>query len=366
MAKNQIKISIIRGAFLNPFELQNYSPLQDKYNIQAVSSLYPLNDNIDIPLIKLPSLTDLPQFPFKYQIINRLTTDIHYLFGLDKVVTSSEVVHVAETYYHYTKQAIDLKRQGKIKKIVSTVWEVIPHNNETIRGRTAFKKLAFKYIDHFLAVTKLAKKSLMTEGVPSHKITVIPMGVNLKKFSHKAKKRSNKTTQILFVGRLTSEKGVPELLQSYRNLLHQGLKVHLTVVGKGDVKLPSGLPLTHSTLPYSRIQEAYQKADIFCLPSKTTKYWQEQFGMVLVEAMASGLPIVTTNTGAIKEVCGNAALYAKPSDAISLTNKLHLLVTNPLLRKKFSQLALKRAKSRYDHLKVAKQIDHLYQKVLKS
>src|SRR3972149_11143965 len=175
--KNRVRVAIIRGAFLNPFELQNYYPLKNKYELRAVSSLHPISENIEIPLTKTFSFTDLPNFPFKYQIINRLTVDAHYLFGLEQLLKGFDIAHVAETYYHYTIQAINAKKKGYVRKVISTVWEVIPFNNEGIWGRKWFKQQAYAGVDHFLAVTELAKKALLEEGVSGEKITVITMGV---------------------------------------------------------------------------------------------------------------------------------------------------------------------------------------------
>ncbi|KKU07848.1 MAG: hypothetical protein UX11_C0009G0021 [Candidatus Collierbacteria bacterium GW2011_GWC2_45_40] len=53
------KVFIVRGGFLNPFEMQNYYPLAEKFDITAVSSKFPISDKIDIPLIKLWSPTDI-------------------------------------------------------------------------------------------------------------------------------------------------------------------------------------------------------------------------------------------------------------------------------------------------------------------
>src|SRR3989338_7268575 len=106
-----IKIAIERGAFLNTLELQNYYPLKNKYELRAISSHHPISENIEIPLTKTFSFTDLPNFPFKYQILNRLTVDAHYLFGLEQLLRGFDIAHVAETYYHYTRQAINTKRK---------------------------------------------------------------------------------------------------------------------------------------------------------------------------------------------------------------------------------------------------------------
>ncbi len=364
------KVSIVRGAFLNPFELQNYYPLKDKYDLRAISSMHPISEDIEIPLTKTYSLTDLPNFPFKFPILNRLSVDAHYLLGLEQLLKGFDIAHVAETYYHYTIQAINAKKKGYVKKVISTVWEVIPGNNEGIWGRRWFKRQAYAGIDHFLAVTELAKKALLEEGVDEGKISVVPMGVDLKRFKprpiFRQSRISLRETNILCVSRLVPEKGIGELAGAFRGLSEKYPNLKLTIVGDGPLKnYLSGIKgVIIERLPYQQIQEEYQRADIFCLPSKTTPDWQEQYGMALVEAMACGLPIVTTRTGAIGEVCGDAAIYAKPADANDLQSKLERLIESESSRAILAEKSRTRAKVRYDCTKTAKAIDTLYRKVL--
>ncbi len=359
-----MKIFIIRGAFLNPFELQNFSSLKEKHDIQAVSSKFPISTKIDLPLIKLWSPTDLP-IPFKFPTLNRLFVDAHKLIGLEKVIKGADIAHVAETYYGYTNQAILSKRRGLVKKIISTVWETIPHNNEGISGRKQFKKLARENIDHFIAVTSLARRALIKEGVHTDKITVIPVGVDLHKFKPKEQTKKKRDLNILCVSRLVPEKGVEDLLEAFLNISGNDKNVHLTFIGKG----PSRQDLTGfknvfvRKVPYSKMASEYSKADIFCLPSRATSTWEEQFGMALVEAMASGIPIVTTDTGAIREVCGDCALYAKPGDQESLKTNLEKLLYNEELRHKMAKISRQRAVLKYDRNKIVHQIVSLYEKV---
>lgn len=357
-----MKISIIRGAFLNPFELQNVYPLKDRHDITAYSSLRPINSNIDLPLVRLVSPTDL-SLPFKYPLLNRVFGDAHYLFGLEKRLVGSDIVHVAETYYHYTHQALVAKKKGLVKKVVSTVWEVIPHNNEGLRGRRKFKEEARNQIDHFLAVTQKAKNALLTEEVGEKKITVVPLGIDLKHFSPPAKPKNKSVLNILFVGRFVEEKGVGDLVKAFTKLKEKKLPIRLTLVGQGPLKKDftglKGVTLTQSS--YQNIPHLYSQADIFCLPSQTTPYWQEQYGMVLLEAMASGLPIITTRTGAIEEVCGKDVLYVPQKSPVHLARALEKLILDQPLRRRLSSLALKRAKKHYDYRKAADRIEAVYQ-----
>jgi alpha-maltose-1-phosphate synthase len=362
-----MKISIIRGGFLNPFELQNYYPFSKKHNIQAISSLKPLNSQIKLPLKKLLSPTDLPYSPYLYPILNRLLKDAHHLFGLEAVIAGSDIAHVAETYYHYTLQAIKAKRKGLVKKVVSTVWEVIPFNNESLRGRQGIKAIARKEIDHFITHTELAKDTLVKEGVSAKKITTIPLGVNLNRFKPRnSNSKKTKDLTILFIGRLEESKGVQNLLQAFLKLNKTIPNLNLNLVGQGTLKekITTHKNINLKTVPYNKIHQEYQKADIFCLPSQATSTWQEQYGMVLVEAMASGLPIITTDTGAIKEVCGSAAIYTTGS-AQSIYQSLKDLILSPKKRAILKKNSRQRALSRYNCLHTSKKIEKIYKQQLK-
>ncbi|HLL60765.1 MAG TPA: glycosyltransferase family 4 protein, partial [Candidatus Nitrosocosmicus sp.] len=231
-----------------------------------------------------------------------------------------------------------------------------------------------KYIDHFICPTELSKKALTAEGCDEKKISVIPLGVDLTKF-----KPSNSFTsqaiKLLFVGRLEVEKGIFDLLKSFIRLKKKVPKLVLTIIGAGSKKKMIYKFINHHNLlrfvtikniSYSQIHTLYNTSDIFVLPSKPTKYWQEQYGMVLLEAMASGLPIVTTNTGAIPEVVGNAALLCKPGDVAELTQSIYKLICDESLRKDLSIKALERAVTRYDSRRTGKKIIKLMNKVLTS
>ena len=356
-----MKILIVRGAFLNPYELQNYSPLKEEFSLQAISSKHPISDKIDFPLKKLWSLTDLPNFPLKFPILNRLFTDAHKLFGLEKVIAGSDVVHVAETYYGYTHQSIVAKRRGLIKKIVSTVWETIPHNNEGIRGRKQYKQYAYENIDKFLAVTNKAREALIKEGVSDHKIEVLKLGIDIQKFKPKIK-RDKGGIHILCVARLVPEKGVMDLLEAFLEIYKTNKKVWLTFIGDGPLKqdLKGYRNVTVRKVPYSKIHNEYQQADIFCLPSRKTKTWEEQYGMSLIEAMATGLPVVTSDAGGIPEVCGSCALYIKPGNVITLKKNLDYLIGNKSIRKSMGKAARLLAEKDYDRMKVAKRLGEIY------
>jgi glycosyltransferase involved in cell wall biosynthesis len=369
-----MNITLVRGKHLNLFEMQNYLPLKNKHHLTLIGSKTAIHKKFPVKTKLLWSPTDLPDFPHKMPILNRALVDAHYLFGLEKLLTGQDIVHVAETYYHYTQQAIRAKKKDLIKKIISTVWETIPHNNEGIWGRKIFKNEAKKHVDLFICHTNRAKTALEKEGFDPSKITVIPLGVDNKRFCPK-KGKKRKTKNILSICRLEPEKGVLELLVAFKDLNMLLPKTKLILIGQGSLKkkilefieknnLIEQVKL--KTVPYSKIHLEYQQADIFVLNSQTTLHWEEQYGMSLVEAMSCGLPVISTKTGAIPEVLSKSNILISPKQPPALTKALFHLCQNANLTQKIGQENRKLAQKSYNHLKSAQKINQLYEKLLKT
>lgn len=118
------KVAIVRGTFLNAYEMQFFEPLIDRFDITAFASMRPYHDAFAFPVKKLPSPMDLPDFPKKMAILNRLCIDAHYLFGLEANLRGFDLVHTAETYYHYTQQCLSAKRKGWVKRVIATVLKI--------------------------------------------------------------------------------------------------------------------------------------------------------------------------------------------------------------------------------------------------
>lgn len=317
-----------------------------------------------LTLIKLSSPVDLPDFPYKMPVLNRLFTDAHYLFGLEEKLKGYDIAHCAETYYCYTQQCLNAKAKGYVKKVVSTVWENIPFNNEGIRGRKEFKKRALKEIDLFLAVTEKAKEALILEGCDPKKIEVVRMGVDIDKFKINPPIRRAKL-KILFVGRLVEEKGILDLKAAVKILKQKNIEFNLTIVGNGPLKKQilsklNEVDIEIKQIPYEEMPGVYQAADIFVLPSKPAKHWQEQYGMALIEAMASGLPIITTKSVSIQEVVGKAALLVAPGNIKDLAKVIEKLLKDKKERERLGGLGRLRAERYFDAKKTALKIEEIY------
>ena len=100
--------------------------------------------------------------------------------------------------------------------------------------------------------------------------------------------------------------------------------------------------------------------NVLVLPSQTTPRWKEQFGRVLIEAGACGIPVVGSNSGAIPEVIGDAGLVFPEGDSESLANCLLQLIENPTLCKQFGEIGRKRALEKFSWQEVANQMREIY------
>lgn len=363
------KVALVRGKFLNQYEMQVYEPLIDRYNLTAFGSTKPFHDMFAFPVVKLWSPMDFSGGAgsriagrIQLALLNRLFMDAHYLLGLEKALDGFDIAHSAETYYHYTLQCLNAKREGKVKAVIVTVLETIPHNNEGIWGRKSMKTRARKEVDHFIAVSTRAKDALVAEGTNPNKITVIPYGIDTKRFANHHADNDKTSLNILFVGRLEKEKGILDLLEVFKRLSNR--KLHLTIVGSGSLKLGPMENVTFITSSYDDMPKVYAGADIFVAPSAPTKTWEEQYNIALLEAQSAGLPIITTRTGAIPENVGDAAILIAPDDAQALANALTQLIINPKLRQSLGKSARLRAESVHDIFIVSEKIDTLYQEVL--
>jgi glycosyltransferase involved in cell wall biosynthesis len=153
---------------------------------------------------------------------------------------------------------------------------------------------------HILCASSFTRKTMIENGTPAASIEVVPYGVDLERFRPAPRELGQSGSgplRLLFVGTINQRKGIKYLLEAIRLLAHP--RIELTVCGRvvDDLGLFAGHTSSVQVRPSVSLPElirAYQRADLFVFPSVA-----EGFGQVLLEALASGLPILsTTHTAA--------------------------------------------------------------------
>jgi starch synthase len=403
-----LRIAIARGINFNRFEMQSYEPLAVEHELTGYAS-YANNfevDGISFTVKRLHTADEYYRFfpgPLKslaYGLSLREGWN-QRMFGLEKALEDKDIIHTAETSTGYSYQAARVKEEKKNKKLVVTVWENIPFLSthqfmgfdnipllaDTLREGLTGNGHIVKYVkdraDILMAVTERAKVALMMEGVPEEKIRVRPMGVDVQRFKPAPPDPSirdklgvgSEDFVVLFVGRLGTEKGVYDLVYAARLMaLDPDMgRVKLVMAGAGPEKgrlagLVESLGLRERVklvgpFPYGQVPMLYNASDAFILPSIPVPFWQEQFGMVLAEAMASGLPVISTHSGSIPEVVGDAGALVQPNDPLSIRAEVKKLYADPVYRDRAGKVARRRALDAFTVEKAAAGIEAIYREL---
>lgn len=184
--------------------------------------------------------------------------------------------------------------------------------------------------DYWLVASQFTKKTLMENGIPEERIAVIPYGIDLLKYSPlKSARTARRPLQLLFVGTLGQRKGI-KYLRDALDLLPAG-SVELTVCGRpvDDLSLlrNSRTPIRlRPAVSAEGLLEAYRNADVFVFPSLA-----EGFAQVLLEAMASGLPVIATDRTAAPDLIrhGEQGYVIEAGSAQDLAAHIEKFLRNP-------------------------------------
>lgn len=182
----------------------------------------------------------------------------------------------------------------------------------------------------FLCASSFTRQSLIENGAPATSIRVVPYGVDLDRFRPDPARRGSpdQPLQLLFVGRINQRKGIKYLLEAMRLL--QTTNVHLTVCGRVVDGLELFKPFAdrvtiRPSVSPAELEAAYQAADLFVFPSVA-----EGFGQVLLEALASGLPILSTTHTAAPDLIEDGAegFIVEPRRPDLLAEKINWAATH--------------------------------------
>jgi len=170
-----------------------------------------------------------------------------------------------------------------------------------------------------------ASKSIVEDySCPSDKVICVYAGSNVGT-NFEVDKGKYKNKNILFVGIEWKRKGGPELVEAFKQVLQAHPNAHLTIVGcSPKLNIPNCDVV--GRVPLESLNHYYERASVFCLPSKL-----EPFGIVLLEASAHGVPIVTTDVGGGHDYVlgGETGCLVKHGDVEHLSRVLIELIGNP-------------------------------------
>ncbi len=280
-----------------------------------------------------------------------------------------DVLHFHEPWVPVlSRQILSRSRSTNVATVHAKLPETIA-SKALMRVVTPYTKPLIRYIDSFTAVSEAAAEYV--RSLTDEPIEIIPNGIHTAHFRRPTDMpEPSKKRTILYIGRIEKRKGVKYLLQAYRLLEERLSDVRLVIAGDGVDK--EKIEAYSEELELKNVEflgyiddhakrQLLHSADLFCSPA----IYGESFGIVLLEAMASGLVTVAGNNpgyGSVMTELGQLSLV-DPRDTEEFAHRLELLLTDTGIRELWKKWAKKHVKQ-FEYRKVAAQYLEAYERAI--
>ncbi len=320
---------------------------------------------------------------FKPDLIHVETPGILGQFGM--AVAKAEKIPAVGTYHTmmnelgtylspYRLLKIDklIHRFRKNKSIRKAAKSAVRKKEKSLSNRLIFKLTNRVYEQGLVIIspTELVKKELELFGVKKP-IEVISNGMDLSVFSGEPRNRPTSPPRLLHVGRLAFEKNCEIVLRAFADLKKDFNGIKLTIAGDGpaldklkweahDLGIESDVTFT-GFIAHEKLPEIYRSHDLFVTAST-----METQGLVVLEAIATGLPVVGVDAYALPELIhdGKNGYICMPFDIAAISSAIRKILSDQQLYAQMSRESLKIA-TRHEVHRCAEQLEALYKKVVK-
>lgn len=307
-------------------------------------------------------------------ILLSMPISVNFPFLLRKLSKDKDILHFHTPFPLGVMSYLLIRPKGRL-----IVWwhSDIVRQKSTLRLYKPFLLQFLKKADKIIVATAQHIENSAFLKAFKNKCEIIPFGVDIKQFQVSsniqqeiAKIRKNHGDKIvLFVGRLIYYKGVEYLIRAMKNVAGK-----LLLIGQGPLedklrKVIAELQLEGKVVFLGKLEDQemmpyYHSCDVFVLPSVANN---EAFGIVQLEAMACGKPVVNTAipTGVPQvSINGKTGITVPPKDSNSLAKAINILLTNNNLREEYGHNALMRAQNYFAIERMTERIFQLYKDVL--
>lgn len=310
---------------------------------------------------------------------------LHVYRGLKKAVQryAPDILNVEEEHYSLvTWQALQIAKSLKVPMTFYT-WQNIYKSYPP--PFSWIERAVFGYCKSAFAGNREAAQVLQQKGYRGQ-ITVVPqMGTDPEVFKYLPPQAPERTLAkqslqldqqrfwLGFVGRIVEEKGIQTVLKALQGFSAQD-QLGFLIVGSGpylqQIKAQAHqlgvLPLCvfHEQVPSHKMPQYMHAIDALILPSLTRKNWKEQFGRVLVEAMASGTSVIGSSSGEIPQVIADCGWIFAEEDVAQLKSAVQILLTDLDQRIVRATKARERVLAEFTHKAVANKFAKVFRQLL--
>ncbi|MFX0196562.1 MAG: glycosyltransferase family 4 protein [Candidatus Hodarchaeota archaeon] len=261
-----------------------------------------------------------------YRIVKKERPDIVHSHGITENIVMGIIapllnIPIVATYHSnpFDKYKYETSIRRKVKRFV---YELLYIDFLT--------KIASRNFAYITVVSQELKKSFVQKGYEESKIRVVYFGVDVRENDIKFKLKRCGETNILFVGRVSVEKGCDCLLRACKRIADQGKNFKLLLIGDGDIGSFSDMAVKLGIKDRvffagfrQEVSNFFKESEIFVLPSRG-----EGLPISILEAMASGLPVIASNVGGIPEAIeeGENGYLVRAGDELSLADMLAKMI----------------------------------------
>ncbi len=213
----------------------------------------------------------------------------------------------------------------------------------------------------FATISEFNQRFLSTLGIKSDKVRIVRCGVDAEQFSQRNNFVRNQPLKLGVIGRLVEKKGIDTLVQAIKVLHYQGEKAELLIAGSGPLKdelarlvFQTGLTSNEvkflGAIPHTQVAEFIESLDAFVLPCKQDKNGDmDGIPVVLMEAMLSGVPVISTKISGIPELVidKETGLLVEPNNEHALAAAILTLSNDDILRENMMKHAVTKVQSEF-------------------
>ncbi len=251
-------------------------------------------------------------------------------------------------------------------------WENVDKSLSLPRRWT--RRVVLQTTKHIVAGNTDAKGLVKAWGYTGETTVLPQLGVDTTLFSPRPRAASSNGVVIGYMGRLVHEKGIDLLLAAAQILRAREVKFRLEICGPGpsEIKLKdqssklgvADLVTWTGTVAHDEVPRVLSRMDALVLPSRSAGHWREQFGHVLIEAMAMGVPVIGSGCGEIPNVIGRPDAVFPEDDAPALAALLERVANDSAWRSELGAYGIARVAERYTHERIAKRLIEIWREVV--